>query len=121
LLLERSTIWPFLPSFAGTPLLFFAGVLEKENTVVRASIQKVIKALIWFQTMIWSFVLVGAAGLSLYAWCETPQPWASIGQIWLMVGGLTVAVLAISLLLTGCSRLVRHFASPHPGKPAIQR
>ena len=70
-------------------------------------VQKICMALVWLQTMVWSFILVGAAGLSVYCWFETPEPWASIGQIWTVAGGLTVAVLVLSLMLTGLAGAAR--------------
>lgn len=70
-------------------------------------VQKVCMALVWLQTMVWSFILVGAAGLSVYCWFENPEPWAYIGRIWTVAGGLTLAVLALSFLLTGLANIAR--------------
>ena len=80
---------------------------DKTGYCITCLVQKICMALIWFQTMIWSFILVGAAGLSVYCWFENPEPWASIGQIWTVAGGLTMAVLLLSLLLTGLAGAAR--------------
>ena len=80
---------------------------DKPRHCISCLVQKICLALIWFQTMVWSFILVGAAGLSVYCWFENPEPWASIGQIWTVAGGLTVAVLLLSLLLTGLAGAAR--------------
>ncbi len=78
---------------------------DRTGHCISCLLQKVCMALIWLQTMVWSFILVGAAGLSVYCWFENPQPWASIGQIWTVAGGLTVAALVLSLLLTGLANI----------------
>jgi hypothetical protein len=80
---------------------------DKAGRCITCLVQKICMALIWFQTMLWSFILVGAAGLSVYCWFENPEPWASIGQIWTIAGGLTVAGLVLSLLLTGLASVAR--------------
>lgn len=80
---------------------------EKTGHCITCFVQKACMALVWFQTMIWSFVLVGAAGLSVYCWFENPEPWASIAQIWAVAGGLTLVTLVLSLLLTGMASVAR--------------
>lgn len=70
------------------------------NYLTRA-LRQILNALIWLQTMLWCFVLVGATGLSVYAFFENPEPWASIGKIWIAVGALTVAVFLLGLVLSG--------------------
>jgi hypothetical protein len=74
-------------------------------------------ALIWLQTMVWSFILVGAAGLSVYCWFENPEPWTSIGHIWTVAGGLTLAVLVLSLLLNGLASIAGRLT--HSGKKSL--
>jgi hypothetical protein len=79
---------------------------EQAGSDPKKVLQKTCNGLIWVQTLIWSFVLVGASGLSIYAWFENPEPWASIGQIWMVVGGMTVAVFLLSAALTGITVLM---------------
>lgn len=80
---------------------------DKAGYCITCLVQKTCMALVWFQTMVWSFILVGAAGLSVYCWFENPEPWVSIAQIWAVAGGLTLAVLVLSLLLTGLAGVAR--------------
>lgn len=74
------------------------------------TLRQMLKALLWLQTMLWCFVLVGATGLSVYAFFENPEPWASIGKIWIAVGGLTVAVFLLGLVLSGLTTAVNKAA-----------
>lgn len=83
---------------------------ERTGHCISCILQKICMALVWLQTMVWSFMLVGAAGLSIYCWFENPQPWASIGHIWAVAGGLTLALWALSLLLTGLAGVARKAA-----------
>jgi hypothetical protein len=80
---------------------------DTDGSYATGYLHKALNALIWLQTMIWCFALVGAVGLSTYAYFENPEPWASIAEIWMILGGLTGAVLLATLLLAGCSRLLK--------------
>ena len=110
-----SRTWPGRSSGAIRLLLVFRSVLiwkkavklDRTEKCVGCLVQKICMALIWLQTMMWSFMLVGAAGLSVYCWFENPEPWAAIGRIWAVAGGLTGAVLVFALLLNGLGSLAR--------------
>ena len=79
---------------------------ETDSSYATGYPHKVLNALIWLQTMVWCFALVGAVGLSTYTYFENPEPWVSIAGIWMKVGALSGAVLLATLLLAGFSRLL---------------
>ena len=79
---------------------------DTDSSYTAGYLHKALNALIWLQTMIWCFALVGAAGLSTYTYFESPEPWVSIAGIWMKVGALTGAVLLATLFLAGVSRLL---------------